>query len=699
MVISFLTKFLALNKYEVPPSCDYGNYLTQVDILHGYDVKNWGLRYNPLFFILLDIFLRFFDTFTALKVVASLVFSIAAIPFFLLAKKISGNYIAALICTWFFIFYEWYFEMMAWGGNPNFLGISFMLLTLFFLVELFKEPSRKNILLAGFSLSLVIGTHFLVAFFMVLALLIFFALELIFRRKNNVGIVKNLIYLVSAAAIFSLPYVSVYVTFFEYSSGELLRLNFIIQLTTAFFAGAWTFVSQNLAITITVVLGIFALVKFVKEEQNTSLLLGSLFLTPLILASITEQPGRWFYFLPIPIFLCFCLYLKNLFLAIRNARKEVLLLALCFVFIIGVEMNIASANRLKAAVDWYESIRSDEIQALRWISTNTAFNATFVTSGPNRIEAEDPSPGHMYSWWIEGFAKRKSFHTGLTTWYTYKDERADAVLPDKIFAGAYTFEYGGMVVSESFPARIGNPEIEILENGQHQDLLFLRDDGQELVLSPIDNKSVTLHETPFDAENKTLDLNYNATWAEVACNYESSYLKLTRSTIMDLEQPFVDVIFTILPVNSTLKQFDMNLWAADNVSLEGYEINNSTITLYQKALFRWPVTTQIRIIDTDGELLNSTVQGVQQSMPVATYSLKPLNSSLYVHIRISVATASEANDQTFHFYDSYSLIKDLGIDYIFQNKDRIIEYQRFLADSEHFTIVFENETIVIFEVI
>lgn len=450
MVISFLIRFTALNKYEAPPSCDYGNYLTQVDILHGYDVKNWGLRYNPLFFILLDVFLRFFDEFTALKVVASLVFSIVAIPFFLLAKKISGNYLAALICTWFFVFYEWYSEMITWGGNPNFLGLSFMLLTLFYLVRLFEETSRKNMLLAGFFLSLVIGTHFLVAFFMALTLLVFVALKLIFRRKNEVGIVKNLIYFVSVAAIFSLPYFSVYMTFFKYSSGELLRLNFLIQLTTESFVFIWAFVSQNSPIIIMVVLGFFALAKFVKEKQNTGILLCSLFLTPLIFASITEQPGRWLYFLPIPIILCFCLYLKELFLAIRNARKEVLLFVLCFIFIIGVETHIASVNRLKAGVDWYESIGSDEIQALRWIRVNTPLNATFVTSGPNRIEAGDPSPGQMYSWWIEGFAKRKSFHTGLTTWYTYKDERYETAIADKIFEGTYAFEYGNIAMSEFF---------------------------------------------------------------------------------------------------------------------------------------------------------------------------------------------------------------------------------------------------------
>jgi hypothetical protein len=52
VVISFITKFFVLNNSIVPPSPDYGNYLTQVGILNGHDVTGMGLRYNPIFFYL-----------------------------------------------------------------------------------------------------------------------------------------------------------------------------------------------------------------------------------------------------------------------------------------------------------------------------------------------------------------------------------------------------------------------------------------------------------------------------------------------------------------------------------------------------------------------------------------------------------------------------------------------------------------------
>ena len=107
VTISFVIKFIALNKYEAPPGADYGNYLSQVNILHGYDLRGLGLRYNPLYFILLDAFLRITETFIALKIVASLLFSIIAIPFFLLLRKLSDSF-TALLGAWFLVFFAGY---------------------------------------------------------------------------------------------------------------------------------------------------------------------------------------------------------------------------------------------------------------------------------------------------------------------------------------------------------------------------------------------------------------------------------------------------------------------------------------------------------------------------------------------------------------------------------------------------------------
>ena len=379
IVISFVTKFISLSMYGVPPGADYGNYLSQVNILHGYDLRGLGLRYDPLYFILLDGFLRIFDPFTALKVAASLVFSIIAIPFFLFVRKLSNSFTAS-IGAWFLVFFEGYSEMIAWGGNPNFLGFSLMLLTFFSLIKTLEKPSKKNVILTGFFLSLIIGTHILVTIFTLFSFLIFIILTYIFKRKTDTWCLLKIILSSSLIAIvFSLPYFPVYMTLLRNCSNGLIRFN-VHQLITMTGSLAWLFRTQYLIITIMIMLSGFALVKYYKENsRNNGLILTSLFLSPLILALTTENADRWLYFLPIPIIVCFCLYLKNLFTYIKGMKKEVLLFTFCCMLLICAEWSINSLNRLKTAVDFYQIIYKDERQALSWIKDNTPPNAKITS--------------------------------------------------------------------------------------------------------------------------------------------------------------------------------------------------------------------------------------------------------------------------------------------------------------------------------
>lgn len=699
VIISFIVKFNALNKFEAPPSPDYGNYLSQVDIIHGYDLRGLGPRYNPLFFVLLDGFLFFLDAFTALKLAAAFVFSIVAIPFFLFVKKICNSQLAALVSTWFFVFFEGYSEMITWGGNPNFLGFSFLLLVFVFLVDSCENPTKRNILLTGLFLSLVVGTHFLVAFFIFSSLLFFAFLSLLFSHKNRVGAIKPLVLSFSVAALLSLPYISVYLTFFKYSPSGLVSFNVAEKLSEIPSSFAWMFRTQYLAAVVITVLGIFALTKYVKENRNNALILCTLFLMPLILAALTTQPGRWLYFLPIPMIACFGLYLRNLFKAVKNAGKEILLLAFCLILVIGAETTIASISRLETATDYYQTIHSDELEALKWIKENTAPNTTVATSGSTMLGG---GGGNSYGWWIEGYSKRKCVFSGNPEFYSYSYEREEVNVANRIFAGNYLFEYNNVRVSESFPSGMGNPEIATLINGEYQNVLFLNDGGQELVFSPVENQQIIWYETPSYAENKESIIYCNETFANATFTYEWSRLILTRTVIMNPQQSSIDVIFEILPINSTLKQFKISLWPSFYTSLENFEINGSTTSLFIRTPSNKIVETKVAIIQTNGELNETMVlfKDPKYSMPVATYSLKPLQSTLSVRIRISIVT-NDTNNRTIQFFNSYSLIKDLGIDYIFLNKKRVNEYQRFLNDSQHFTIVFplkENETIAVFKV-
>jgi hypothetical protein len=703
VIVSFVVNFVGLSRFKAPPGCDYGNYLTQVDILRGNDLRGWGLRHNPVFFVLLDMFLRVFEEFIALKIVASLVFAVSAIPFFLLARKLSGSNIAAVICTWLFVFFISNSEMISWGGNPNVLGFSFMLLTLFFFVDLMNEPSKKNLLLSGFFLSLVVGTHVLVAIYLLFSFFIFFIVITWAHREISKIRIKNLFLMTLVAVVFSLPYFSFYFNFFRNSSKEMVEFALLsMQIPEISFSSIsalgeyWPF----FVVAIVFALGLFALSKYVKEEhKNNGLLLCSLFLSPLLLALVTENIIRWFYFLPIPMILCFGIYLKNLFFDAKNSRKTIHLLAICFIAIIGFHTTVMMMIHLRTATEVYQFIENDEIQAFNWIKENTAPNATLATSG--HPKGDIGGGGNSYAWWVEGYCKRVCVCSGDLKYYSYQKERDQVRVANRIFAGTYSAEYENLRVTEAYPSITTNPEIAAFFDKDYQDILTLNDGKHQMFFSPNENKQ-EISVAPFYSENMTSSIKYGDTWANITVTYDQPQFELIRSVIMGNEKSSVDVVFQILPKNSTLRLFKLNLWALFDTALEDCEISEDYAVSLSPAEPNEEAQTQITLLETNGNLESARVlfEDPKDSKPVISYSFEPLQDSLYVRIRILIESSTEDTDdtQTLHFYDSYDMIKDLHIDYILINRYRANQFQRFLYDSEHFTEEFQNESIVIFKV-
>ncbi len=701
VVLSFAIKFAALNRYAVPPSPDYGNYLTQINILHGNDVSGFGLRYPPVYFVALSPFLGLVDTFLLLKGAAALVFSLAAFPFFLVAKKFFSSNAAALVCTWLFVFFEGFSEMIAWGGNPNFLGISFLLLAMFFLIDAFKATSKKNLLLTGFFLSLVVGTHFLVAAFTFSALLLFALLNLIFNRGGFRKVGTALLISGGLATVFSLPYIGVYWTIFGTASGGLVQFNFLQQLSALSSGFLWMFRDTLVFFVLMSVLGVVALTKLVKHNKPNGLLLFSLLLTPLILAMTTQDLTRWLYFLVLPVFLSFGLALNSIGKIVNRKKSLIFLLTFCLVIAVLAQTTVASVNRLNTATAYYQSINSEEQDALNWIKTNTPTNAVFATSGPNKIIGEDVAPGNSYAWWVEGFAERKCCHTGLTTWYTFADERTETQMLNQVFAGTYIVDCGDLRVSENSPFASENPQVALSVAGQYQNLFFLNDAEQELVFSPVGNSSIVWRDSPAYAVNQTRMLECNSTYANATSTYEWANLELVKSVVVGLQASAVDVFFSVTPVGAALKEFKLNLWPAYFSDLTDYTVNGSTITLSQHLPCNAVVKTELTIAELNGEVNDTAVllQDPKYSLPVVTYTLQPTGENLFIHLQISIPDSKQTEGmQEVTVYSSYDLLKGLNVDYLLINKERTNEYSRFLNDDLHFLVVFENEKIAIFQV-
>jgi hypothetical protein len=453
-------------------------------------------------------------------------------------------------------------------------------------------------------------------------------------------------------------------------------------------------------VAIVFVLGLFALSKYVKEEhKNNGLLLCSLFLSPLILALITDHPIRWVYFLPIPLTLCFGIYLKDLFFDIKHSRKTIRLLAICFIAIIGFQTTVMALYHLRTATEVYQFIGNDEIQALNWIKENTDPNSILATSG--HPKGDIGGGGNSYAWWIEGYCKRVCVCSGDLKYYSYQSERDQVRVANRIFAGTYSAEYDNLRVTEAYPSSSINPKISAFLDNDYQDMFTLNDVQHQLFFTSNENEQ-ELSVAAFYSENRTSSIQHGDTWANITVTYEQPHFELTRSIIMGEEKSSVYVVFQILPKSSTLRLFKVNLWALFETALEDCEINNDYAVFLSQTLPNESVQAQITVLETNGKLEGGKVlfEDPKGSWPVISYSFEPLQESLYVRIRISIENPTEDADdvQALHFYDSYDLIKDLHIDYIVLNRGRVNEFQRFLYDSKHFFVLKRFGNIVIFKV-
>lgn len=702
-VVSFIVYFVGLNRYQAPPGCDYGNYLTQVEILRGNDLRGWGLRHNPVFFVMLDIFLRFFEEFTALKIVSSLLFSVIALPFFLLVRKFSKDDLVSVFCTWIFVLFLSNSEMISWGGNPNILGFSFMILTLYFFVDLMNEQSKKNLILTSFFLSLVIGVHILVAVGLIFAVLIYFIVTTWANKGVNKVQFKKLILMVLVSIVFATPYIPFYLNFLSKSSSGLADFSlFSIQVPEITIDGIFaTFGFWPIFILfVELGLGLFALSKYIKKEnKNNGILLGSIFLSPLILALITEHPIRWAYFIPIPLTIIFGFYIKDLSFEIKNSPKIIRLLAIGFIAIIAVQTTSMAVYHFYNATNVYQFIYDDEIETLEWIKNNTPQNATLATSG--HPKGDIGGGGNSYSWWVEGYATRVCIPSGNLQYYSYQAERNQVRVANRIFAGTYSAEYDNLRVSEGSPSNTSNPIISAFAEYDYQKVLTVDDSLNRLFFTQNDNED-EISVIPFYSENKDSIIEYDDNWANITVVYDNPNFELFRSIIMGEEESSADIIFQILPKNSSLNLFKINLWTLRENDLENCDLDeNSTASISE--LLPNDGLAQIKILETNGRIESSEISfdnRTRITMPVISYSFEPVQDSLYVHLRIFIENTADEEDnvQSLQLYRSYDLIEDLGIDYIFLNKNRIEEYWRFYLDKEHFQAVFQNYDTVIFKV-
>jgi len=233
--------------------------------------------------------------------------------------------------------------------------------------------------------------------------------------------------------------------------------------------------------------------------------------------------------------------------------------------------------------------------------------------------------------------------------------------------------------------------------------MFTINDGQNQVYYSPANDEQDMTVAWGYAEKGISNVNYNNSTATITITYEQSGFDLTRSLILHKGESYVDVVYQIMPKNSTLKEFRINVWSSFETSLKNCNIDKDSVATITRGA-SGSADSQIQVVETNGKLVGASVifqDNLEKSRPVVNYILEPEQNDLYVHLRITTNTPQSEtdNDRGINFYDAYSQLKELDVDYILLNKYRNEEYQRFLADSIHFKVEYQNAVVIIFKVV
>lgn len=691
LFVVFIVVFVSLNRHTLL-SPDQGYHLSMVHVLQGHDVAGFGLRVPPLYFFFLGFLLKIFPTFTALKVSTSFVSTIIALPFFFIARRLTKSDNIALFTTFLFVVAEGYAEMIGWGGSPNLFGIFFLLWSTFFTIVAVQENSLANAVLAGISMSLVVGAHHLTAFYYVLTIAVSTVWLLASLRRKALPKIKLLIFIILIGILFSLPYFPSYIKIYTHRAGTVARFN-IEQTLRLLFGEALTAVGYIFRGALVIwaiifVLGFFGLWsrgsgsrRFIRFFMSSFVLICFV-----LMFIISEHPSRPLYFLYIPILIAFSIFLSKT--SISAMKKPLTLLFMAFLVLISLFLVASFYTRLTCAIDYYYAMEDETIKALEWLKKNTE---------PDAVVAVYDAPPLLYSklaWWVEGYAERKAFMKSDLRFFVGEDQRQEVDVANKILSGLHVLENGYLRVSDAFPVDTTNPEVWINLGTWFQNIFFFTD------------SNITLGNAPRYIENGTVHLDHTSKKATITYDYMKNLTIVNRTVELKAGKPYVDVVYNVTFPNSTVQEFEVWAWKSFNVLIVDapyleYTKEASTITWSLKDNYGEFINVNVTLFETDCDMNISLTSPwvdlyTMKSAPAALFTFNATKENLYIKLRITVEPKITPKTTDVKYFNAYKLMEDYGIDYILLDKRMLRNADRCEGwwgefDKQRLDIVFRNE--------
>lgn len=422
-------RFSMLAGEAAPPGADPGNWLAFTHGLFGNSVKAADSVYFPVVPVLLKLLLAFLPTLMATKVLGVLASVAMGIPFYLIVRRACSPLLSAGL-TLAFLLTGYQEETLTFGGYPQLLALTFLLLTVYWLTDGLLSGARRPLLLAAASTALVAGTHHFTLVLMAPVLLILGVALFAQQRPAVRPFLRSAGVWALASAVFTLPFLPWYVNFLVLMEGNPSNANGFSLLDVD---GITSYVfGENRSFWLALVL-VAIVLPFVPRfgERARRLrpavlaLLGGSFVAFLLtsevrIAQLVEAGAVLSLGLPAA---AVEEHLARTQVAITVRQVERLSLGLAAAALL---MVVATSGHVRFGdgLARYHIVDSSALDALDWLREQTP---------PGTLVMANESPSRVsYAWWVEGYAERPTYSLIVPDFLSFAEEKEQSMLASRL---------------------------------------------------------------------------------------------------------------------------------------------------------------------------------------------------------------------------------------------------------------------------
>jgi hypothetical protein len=582
-VITFVIVGERMFSVILPPGDDPGNWLKRIHAIAGVTLPLWDetpWSYPPLFFFL--SYLTAFivgDSLLAMKLVATVIFSLIPISMYLFAYQVSGSYLVSVSAAAMSAFWPSNYEMIWWGGYPNLLALVVMPLML---AATLKAKSNKTWTYVALSLGItLILSHHLTALVCAGVLWLTTILDSIANRTVDDSLLR-----VSAAyTLCAALYWTAIVPSYAIAGAVFQPIESLVSVLFLFVFKDLIVLSLALAAS---AVGAFALLR--KGRRLDFLMVASWVVTPAMFLvafgtlGVKTDAIRLAVFLvfPMAVLIGMVLGMAREALGWRSVKEggdsvvevtivvEKAVAVLLSAILLGNVVSLGVATN-ESSFDYFVFIRrgcseQDLLSALSWIGANTPATAVIASE-------------HSIGRWIEGYSSRRVLYVLPSSQALLRNEYDRAVGADTVLNSNYRManEYIKLDECESILSSLA-PSISVFSGLEYKPVVYV-DDAFVRVNFTRDAKSWV--EAPFGAWlYRSVWLERSSSAAALGVEFMTQSLRINKTLELASGNRTAYVTYHIVPKEgATLNSVSLSVWLSWGAVLNDYHINERGVNI------------------------------------------------------------------------------------------------------------------------